>query len=134
MKYWDYFIPWSFSYNKETGWRFWKIKWEKTWLEIIEEKYWFWFNQLVSTNLIEQQLDNWEQWVFIAPMNFFENKDEISKIWHAVAVYQIDSEFLYFSNTLTNKLEKIKLSNISNNWIMYFPILFTNNYNFKTLY
>lgn len=137
MNYWDYFLPWIFTYSKTSGWNF-HSEWHRNWLDKVYEVYWFWFNQLVSISLIEEQLDNWEQWVFMAPMRFFD-KDEKwleernENIWHAVAVYQIDNEFIYFTNTLTSKLEKIKLEEISDDWIMSYPVLFTDNKNFSKL-
>lgn len=131
MKYWDFFLPWRFDYDKLSGWRFSSTK-ESYWLDKLIDVYWFGFNQLVSTVLIEEQLDKWEQWIMIAPMNVFKENDK-TDIWHAVAVYQIDNEYIYFSNTLTAKLEKIKIDDISIDWIMFYPVLFTDNKNFEKL-
>jgi hypothetical protein len=61
-------------------------------------------------------------------MRFFDSDskwelDRNKNIWHAVSVYEIDDTYMYYSNTLNGKLEKLEIKSIMNdNTYLKYPV------------
>lgn len=136
-KSYEYWFSGLYGVDEEYGWFYITVKegeyfqskktkefskvW-KEWYESVQEardwekikELWIWSEQSTSLSWMKSQLDDWNPVILEIPMTLI-NKYDKSGIYHAITVYKLENNTLYYINTLNGKYEQLDLSIVLHN-------------------